>query len=121
MLRRVVVLVATCLLAAAAAAQTLPPPAPGPTPAPAPQPKAVKGTITELSVQKGKLLVVIDKGANDGVATGWKGQLMKGRTALPVAGVSLVVTKVSADECVADVSGASAQVIERNKRVVLRP
>jgi hypothetical protein len=93
---------------------TPPPPPPPPTPA------SVKASVVKYVVASaGGLVITVDKGKNQGVEVGWKGNVLNS-SGKPVQGGEFQVTKVRGGEAEGKV-GLSVDQIAANKKVILSP
>ncbi len=102
---------------------TPPPPGgttPPPPPPPPPTPASVKASVVKYVVASaGGLIITVDKGKNQGVEAGWKGNILNS-SGRPLQGGEFQVTKVRGGEAEGKVS-LSVDQIAANKKVMLSP
>jgi hypothetical protein len=91
-----------------------------PPPPPPPPPASVKASVVKYVVASaGGLVITVDKGKNQGVEVGWKGNVLNS-SGKPVQGGEFQVTKVRGGEAEGKV-GLSVDQIAANKKVMLSP
>jgi hypothetical protein len=115
---------ASCPVPPPCVGPTCPPPCTGPgCPVVVPPPaKKVKSAITELSTTNAGVVVVLNRGSDDGVMKSWRGKILRENgKPLTTKEYDLLVTQVSDVECRALVPKLNLDEIGEARRVVLEP
>jgi hypothetical protein len=96
----------------------------GPVTQPTSAPVTVEARIVESRGAAGAEVLVLGKGSDDGLAVGWTGQLLRGKSGLTLltgADIDVVVVSVTARSATAELRGTTLAKIGDNRRVLLRP
>lgn len=101
-----------------------PPPPPDPEPEEQEEEEALEPVrarvVTYQLSSDGAVILTVNRGTNDGIERGWKGQMMMGNSGRPLRGGGFTITRVTSGEAMGQ-ARVSVDQIRANRQVTLLP
>jgi hypothetical protein len=83
--------------------------------------KPVPARIIQKNISGNDIIIILDKGTNQGIAKGQTGFVLIGRTVKPVNGGNFTITSVSEDEAQAKIRKLTIDELGENENVLINP